>query len=69
MHKHEEKQCGRCNRFFECRAGNISICQCNQVVIPDAVAHHIAMVYQDCLCLNCLQELKEGYSSGINIPG
>lgn len=67
MLKHEEKQCSRCNSLFECRAGNISACQCSQVIIPEVLADHIATVYQDCLCLNCLQELNERHSSGNNI--
>ena len=64
MRKHEEKYCSRCNSLFECRAGNIGACQCSQVVIPETLADHIAMVYQDCLCLNCLLELKESHISG-----
>ncbi len=66
MRKHEEKHCSRCNSLFECRAGNISACQCSQVVISEALADHIAMVYQDCLCLNCLLELQERHISGKN---
>lgn len=66
MHKHEEKQCSRCNGFFECRAGNIIACQCSQVQLPEALADQVALDYQDCLCLNCLLELKEGHVSGNN---
>jgi hypothetical protein len=55
---HEIKKCPRCGSTFECKAGNISQCLCNSIKLTDVVAAFIELQYNDCLCLQCLQELK-----------
>jgi len=59
MCKHEEKQCPRCKSTFECKAGTITQCQCIQIKISEALTQQIALQYNDCLCLQCLQQLQQ----------
>ncbi len=59
MCKHEDKYCPRCNRLFECKAGNISQCQCNDVHLSVAAKKLIEEQYNDCLCASCLLELSK----------
>ena len=60
MCHHEENKCPRCCQPFECKVGNISNCQCNDIRLTDAERTFIESHYQDCLCFNCLKELKQG---------
>jgi Cysteine-rich CWC len=59
MSKHEQKQCPRCGNNFECRVGDIIRCQCYGIVLPADTEGLIAQQYGDCLCRNCLLQLKE----------
>ncbi len=59
MCKHEDKYCPRCNRLFECKAGNISQCQCNDIQLSPAAKKLIEEQYNDCLCASCLLELSK----------
>ena len=59
MCKHEEKQCPRCNKTFECKAGSIIQCQCSSIQLTASETAFIDSQYNDCLCLQCLQELKK----------
>ena len=58
MPLHEQKQCPRCSRWFECRSGSISRCQCQAVELSRAQLDYIADRYDDCLCADCLQALQ-----------
>ena len=62
MCKHEEKKCPRCNTAFECKAGDILKCQCYGIEISAAEEAFIKLTYSDCLCKNCLLQLKQRYS-------
>ena len=35
MPAHEEKNCPRCRRPFECKSGSILLCQCQTVVLDE----------------------------------
>ena len=59
MYKHEEKQCPRCQKTFECKAGSITQCQCAQIQLSEELTLKIEQQYSDCLCLQCLQELQQ----------
>lgn len=59
MPTHEQKNCPRCNKGFECNAGNISDCQCNDISLTAEEKALIQEKYTDCLCRSCLLELKE----------
>jgi hypothetical protein len=58
---HETKICPRCEQPFECKPGNISACQCNSIVLTEEEKAFIASRYEDCLCINCLTNLKNKY--------
>ena len=34
-HKHEPRNCPRCNKTFECKVGNIAQCQCSSIVLSE----------------------------------
>jgi hypothetical protein len=59
MCKHEEKYCPRCKASFECKVGDIAQCQCNSLALTVEERAFIADRYDDCLCRNCLLELKQ----------
>ena len=59
MSKHEEKHCARCNLVFECKPGTITQCQCGSIQLSETVKAFIEKEYNDCLCLQCLEELTE----------
>jgi cysteine-rich CWC protein len=61
MCKHEEKNCPRCNKIFECKAGNINDCQCSNINLSVEEQSFIETKYQDCLCIDCLKDLKNKY--------
>ncbi len=62
MPAHEEKDCPRCRRPFECKSGSILLCQCQTVVLDDDQLAWIAGHYDDCLCSRCLRELRSEYN-------
>ena len=59
MSKAEIKSCPRCNGEFECNSSAMLLCQCNQIELPDELMEQLAEDYEDCLCLACLQAIKE----------
>ncbi|RYF90272.1 MAG: hypothetical protein EOO00_09150 [Chitinophagaceae bacterium] len=61
MCKHEQKLCPRCSRPFECRVGDIGNCHCSGVKLDTEERTFISERYDDCLCGNCLNELKNKY--------
>lgn len=58
MSQHETKACPRCGKGFECKPGNITQCQCYGIQFRDEEKAFIEQRYNDCLCRNCLGELK-----------
>ena len=63
MAQHEHKNCPRCNTDFECKVGNITDCQCNQITLNYEERVYIESLFSDCLCINCLRRLKENYTA------
>lgn len=57
--KHEAKQCPRCQAEFECKVGNIHLCQCSGVSLSDNEMAQIQAKYDDCLCARCLSLMKQ----------
>lgn len=55
------KICPRCNTTFECKTGNITVCQCNGIILSTEERAFIEMRYADCLCAKCLLQLKDRY--------
>ncbi len=60
---HESKKCERCNSIFECKAGTIMQCQCYAVRLTLEERVYVENRFSDCLCINCLQELKNEYTT------
>ncbi len=58
MASHEIKYCPRCNSTFECKVGNISLCQCSKIVVDERVQSYLNKNYNDCLCAACMKEIK-----------
>ncbi len=63
---HEQKYCPRCNLQFECKAGSIHLCQCSAVYLNEEEKAFIAGQFDDCLCINCLHQLKEIHKPATN---
>jgi len=61
MPQHEPKKCPRCNKQFECRVGDVPNCQCSSISLSVEERAFIEDRYQDCLCIDCLKELKNKY--------
>lgn len=62
MPSHEEKQCPRCRRLFECKSGSILLCQCQTVLLDEAQLEYLAARYDDCLCSRCLLAVRGEYN-------
>jgi cysteine-rich CWC protein len=61
MCAHEQKICLRCSNKFECKLGSITECQCYGISLTAEETAFIESRYDDCLCGNCLIELKNRY--------
>ncbi|MFN8297016.1 MAG: cysteine-rich CWC family protein [Chitinophagales bacterium] len=53
------KYCPRCHSKFECKAGTILSCQCSKVNLSEKEKEYITGNYTDCLCIDCLEEIKQ----------
>jgi hypothetical protein len=58
MSNNETKLCPRCQASFECKPGNITQCQCFGLKFTVEERTFIEQRYHDCLCKNCLLQLK-----------
>lgn len=61
MCKHEKKICLRCQSGFECKVGDVINCQCYGIELSKEEESFIHSNYQDCVCRNCLLQLKSRY--------
>ncbi|MBS1512410.1 MAG: cysteine-rich CWC family protein [Bacteroidetes bacterium] len=61
MSNHETTYCPRCSKTFECRAGNITQCQCYGVQLTVEERAYVETLYNDCLCRTCLLQMKNDY--------
>ena len=64
--KHEQKNCPRCETAFVCKVGNIANCQCNEIKLSIEETAFIQEMYDDCLCMNCIYEMKRRYVHFLN---
>lgn len=62
FNKYEIKSCPRCGAKFECKPGNITQCQCYNIILTNEENLFIKELYDDCLCIDCLRKLKELYN-------
>ena len=58
MNKNDLKYCPRCNQLFECKLDNITRCRCFGIVLNDNEKKEIKKIYNDCLCIICLNTIK-----------
>ena len=58
MNTHELKYCPRCHSTFECKVGNVLLCQCNKINLNVMEKEYLSNNYNDCLCVNCMEEIK-----------
>jgi cysteine-rich CWC protein len=61
MCMHEHKTCPRCSRLFECKVGTVTTCQCFEIRLTIEERAFIEDMYDDCLCTECLTELRNRY--------
>jgi hypothetical protein len=61
MCKHEQKNWPRCGEGFECKVGDVTNCQCYGIELRVEEAF-ITKQFADCLCRNCLLQLKSRYT-------
>lgn len=61
MPQHETHNCPRCNGLFECKTGSIELCQCTAIQLNREEREYIQKLFSDCLCIQCLQELKSEF--------
>jgi hypothetical protein len=64
--KHEKKHCARCNSNFECKVGDIGNCQCSAIQLSAEEIAFLKEMYDDCLCMNCIYELKRRHVHFLN---
>lgn len=57
-HKHELKNCPRCQGTFECKVGDVANCQCTEVTLSEAARQFLEQTNYDCLCKKCLAEIN-----------
>lgn len=62
MPQHEKKQCPRCSSEFECKTGSILLCQCSKIEMSPEQLEYTSTKYDECLCLDCLKELRSEYN-------
>ncbi|MAC04070.1 MAG: hypothetical protein CL671_05660 [Balneola sp.] len=55
-----KQKCPRCKKGFECKANSISECQCSTVTLTEENRAFISNKFEDCLCVECLKEIKAG---------
>jgi hypothetical protein len=65
MSNHEIKYCPSCNQQFECKVGSINLCQCTTIQLTEPEKQFIEEKFDDCLCVNCLQKIKESFSDEV----
>ncbi|WP_461125875.1 cysteine-rich CWC family protein [Spirosoma aerophilum] len=63
--KQEHTSCPRCQRTFDCRAEEVSQCQCQAVALTEPQQNYIRSLYEGCLCATCLLALQTDYQSAM----
>jgi hypothetical protein len=58
MNKHELKNCKRCSTSFECKVGDISNCECSEIILNKDTKKFLEKTAFDCICKKCLIELN-----------
>lgn len=61
------KKCSRCQKDFECKHDDIKNCQCASIELQQYQRDNIFKQYDDCLCANCLEQLRIEYKINASI--
>lgn len=61
MPQHDPQICPRCSKDFVCRVGDVPNCQCSSITLTVEERAFIEDRYHDCLCIDCLRDLKDNY--------
>lgn len=61
-HQSIQKTCGHCHASFSCKVNDISHCDCQSVKLSQNELAFIKLNYTDCLCPNCLGNVKSFFS-------
>lgn len=69
MNKKENTYCKRCNVTFECKANDISNCQCNGITLSENTKTFISETNYKCLCAGCLNELESLVNNNYKLRG
>jgi Cysteine-rich CWC len=72
MEKHAPEECPRCNSIFSCKVNTIHQCDCMKMELTFAETQYVrdlttSLYDGGCLCLKCLQELKEEFQNNQTI--
>ena len=54
--KYDSSECVRCGKMHIC-TGTVH-CPCYDLEIPEIILDHIASHFDECLCNDCMEELK-----------
>lgn len=57
-HKMAIKKCSKCQQPFECTNDKLG-CWCEDLYIKLEVLNSLQKVYNNCLCINCLNKFTE----------
>ncbi len=63
MNENKNKYCPRCGLDFECKAGAVGSCQCATISLTEEERDYLQGKFDDCLCLNCLKEIKTEFQN------
>lgn len=55
--KYDPKECDRCRKVHIC-TGTVH-CPCFEIELPENVLEYIATHFEQCLCTECMNELKK----------
>lgn len=58
-----KRTCQRCSTSFDCNVDDIANCQCFSFRIDKNEEEYIHQRFTDCLCGDCLVDLKKEYRS------
>ncbi len=58
----KRKVCPRCGATFECLHDQIALCHCATVRLDENSRNYVKANYSDCLCHECLLEIKKTLS-------
>ncbi|MFP4019616.1 MAG: cysteine-rich CWC family protein [Bacteroidales bacterium] len=59
------KICPHCGKEFECKTNDIMNCHCVHINLSAETRAHIASLYHDCLCENCLKLFQNKFQKNL----